>query len=193
MDDTDRLISRAARGDRQAFDALIETRWARLVRIAARIVGDEEDARDVAQQACLRLWQTLDRFRPGEDLDGWIYRMVVNLALDSLRRRRVRPEGRSAGCAADLPLVDPAVGPETAMLAGELERALREITDDLPPRQRAVFVLTRVEGLAAPQVAEALGVTPSTVRNTLFQVRAVIARRLRERYPGLVGDGEDRP
>lgn len=186
--DDDRLIDRAQRGDADAFDQLMRPRWPRLVRIAARLVGDEADAQDVAQQALLRLWQTLDRFRPGEDLDGWIYRMVVNLALDSLRRRRVRPEGSAASAPLeDLSLRDQSAGPEQYLLATELERALRDVTAGLAPRQKAVFVLTRIEGLPAPQVAELLGITPSTVRNTMFQVRALVARRLRERYPGLLG------
>lgn len=188
MTDEAAWIARAARGDREAFDALLRPRWPRLVRIAARIVGDPADAQDVAQQACLRLWQTMDRVRPDEDLDGWIYRMVVNLALDTLRRRRARPEGRAAVAdPAALGLVDPGAGPEQRAIAAELERALADVTADLPPRQKAVFVLTRVEGLPPAQVAEILGIAPSTVRNTLFQLRAAIARRLRDRYPGLLG------
>jgi RNA polymerase sigma-70 factor (ECF subfamily) len=191
LPDDDRHLLRAARGDAEAFDALARPRWPRMVRIAARIVGDEADAQDVAQQALLRLWQTLDRFRPGEDLDGWIYRMVVNLALDSLRRRRSRPEGSAATAApADLGLRDASAGPEERVLAAELERALQDVTEGLAPRQKAVFVLTRVEGLPAADVAALLGITPSTVRNTLFQARALIAARLRERYPGLLAPFE---
>ncbi len=187
----DALIARAARGDRAAFDELARPRWPRLVRIAQRIVGDPAEAQDVAQQALLRLWQTLDRFRQGEDLDGWIYRMAVNLALDALRRRRARPEAHRAAEATSLPLVDPAAGPEDRVLAAELERALEDVTSDLAPRQKAVFVLSRVEGLPAADIAALLGITASTVRNTLFQVRAIVARRLRERYPGLLGSVGD--
>lgn len=184
MDETV-LIERAARGDRDAFDRLVGPRWPRMVRTAARIVGDDADAQDVAQQACVRMWQTLSRFRAGEDLDGWIYRMVVNLALDALRRRKARPEGRSGGSAMELPLADPGHGPDELVLARELEAALQDVTRDLPPRQKAVFVMSRVDGLPAPQIAEILGITASTVRNTLFQLRAALTRRMRERYPEL--------
>jgi RNA polymerase sigma-70 factor (ECF subfamily) len=193
MADESVWLEQAVRGDREAFDALIRPRWARMVRLAARVVGDEGDAQDVAQEAVLRVWRTLDRFRPGEVLDAWIHRIVVNLAVDCLRRRRARPESRSAGVAAELPLRDPAAGPEANLFARELEDALQEVTRDLPARQKAVFVLARIDGLPTAQIAEILGVTESTVRNTLFQARAAIARGLRERRPKLLGEPEDIP
>jgi RNA polymerase sigma-70 factor (ECF subfamily) len=181
------LVRRAVAGDRVAFDALIAGRWERMYRIALRVVGEREEARDVAQNACLRLWETLERFREDEDLDAWIYRMVVNLAIDATRRRRARPaEGRVARDESAEPA--PAeTGPEARLLHGELERALQELTDSLPARQKAAFVLTRIEGLSTSRVAEILGVAPSTVRNQVFQARAVLARGLRERFPRLIG------
>jgi RNA polymerase sigma-70 factor (ECF subfamily) len=189
MSDDARLIARAASGDRDAFDTLVRPRWPRMFRIALRIVGEREEAEDVAQQACFRLWETLDRFRAGEDLDGWIYRMVVNLAIDALRRRRARPEDASAEPA---PLrSDPASGPEGRVLAAELEEALGLVTRDLPERQKAVFVLARVEGMAPIEIARLMELAPSTVRNHLFQARAQVARRLREQFPGLLGERED--
>lgn len=189
MSDDARLIARAASGDRDAFDALVRPRWPRMFRIALRIVGEREEAEDVAQQACFRLWETLDRFRVGEDLDGWIYRMVVNLAIDALRRRRARPEDAAADPA---PLRrDPAPGPEGRVLAAELEEALDLVTRDLPERQKAVFVLARVEGMAPIEIARLMELAPSTVRNHLFQARAQVARRLREHFPGLLGEREE--
>lgn len=188
MSDEAALVARAARGDREAFDALLRPRWERFFRIALRIVGDAEDARDVAQKAALRLWQTLDRFRPGEDLDGWIYRMVTNLAIDSLRRRRARPEdaGRDLD-AMSAHLADPGPNPEHRALVAELESALEAATRDLAPRQKAVFVLSRVEGLSHLEIARMLDMAPSTARNHLFQARAHVARRLRAHFPHLLG------
>lgn len=191
------LIQRAARGDRGAFDALLEPRWGQIYRVALRIVGHREEAEDVAQSASLRLWNTLGRFRTGEDLDGWIYRMVVNLSIDALRRRRARPAPVPAGRTEDTPapeLRDGAPDPEQRILVRELESALERITADLPPRQKAVFVLTRIEGFSASETARILGVAPSTVRNHLLQVRTQLARRLGERFPGILGGeaGDDR-
>lgn len=179
------LIARAARGDREAFDALAAPRWPRISGLARRIVGDAEDARDVAQQVLLRLWQMLPRFREGAELDGWIYRMTVNLSIDALRRRQARPEQT----AVELPLglAEQAPGPEEQVLARELEKVLQEITFDLPPRQKAVFILAQVEGKTAPEIASLLGLAPSTVRNHLFQVRSAVVRRLREKFPGFPG------
>ncbi|MFN7964448.1 MAG: RNA polymerase sigma factor [Acidobacteriota bacterium] len=179
------LIGRAARGDREAFDALIGPRWDRIFRIAWRITSDREEGQDVAQRACLRLWENLSRFRLGEDLDGWIYRMTVNLALDAIRRRRARPETPVAFVPEPESL---GRGPLDSVLAHELERALQDVTRDLAPRQKAAFVLVRIEGLEPTDAAAVLGVAPSTVRNHLFQARAAISARLRERHPKLLGE-----
>jgi RNA polymerase sigma-70 factor (ECF subfamily) len=189
------LVARATRGDRAAFDELIDPRWERMVRIARRVVGRREEAEDVAQGACLRVWETLDRFRAGEDLDAWIYRVVVNLSLDALRRLRARPEGRWAGPAGQgaVPFEahDAAPAPDARLVARELERTLEEITRDLPPRQKAVFVLSRVEGLSAPEIGRIMGVAPSTVRNHLLQVRQQLARRLGGGGSAAGGDADE--
>ena len=187
MNDESALLQRAVRGDREAFDALVRSRWGRLVRLAARIVGDEGEAQDVAQEAVLRVWTTLDRLRPDANLDVWVKRIVTNLAIDVLRRRRARPESRVVAQVEETALPHAGAAPDETLFARELEDALRKVTRDLPPRQKAVFVLARVEGLSTEEIAETLDVTPSTVRNTLFQARAAIARRLRAEFPGLLG------
>ncbi len=188
------LIARAARGDRRAFDALIEDRWGKMVRIARRVVGDPEEARDVAQRACLRVWETLDRFRPGEDLDGWIYRVVVNMSIDATRRRKARPEDPWPARPEEGWSLDPASAaraPDVETFARELESALKELTRDLPPRQKAVFVLSRVEGMSAAEVARVMDISPSTVRNHMAQLRADLGRRMKSLYPGLLGEDDD--
>ncbi|MCU0223763.1 MAG: RNA polymerase sigma factor [Acidobacteria bacterium] len=174
------------------------------------MTGDWDEARDVAQQVALRLWQTLSRFRPGEDLDGWIYRMTVNLAIDALRKRQARREDLLAEVpdAAALRPAGAGRGPLERALAHELEAALQDCTRELPPRQKAVFVLARVEGLEPSEIARMMDLAPSTVRNHLFQARAAVARRMQVRYPDLCSnwklagdepdpggapDGEDRP
>ncbi len=187
------LIRRAAAGDREAFDGLLAPRWERIFRIALRIVGHWDEAQDVAQQACLRLWEKLGRFELGEDLDGWIYRIVANLSIDALRRRRARPEApmpEELASSSSPALHAKGASPEARVLARELERALEVLTAALPPRQKAVFVLSRVEGLSAAEIARVLSIAPSTVRNHLFQLRVVLARGLKERFPGLLGTGE---
>ncbi|RMG45465.1 MAG: RNA polymerase sigma factor [Acidobacteria bacterium] len=188
------LIRRAAAGDRDAFDRLVEGRWARIHRIARRITGDGEEAKDVAQQTCLRLWRELRRFQEERELDAWIYRMTVNLSIDALRRRRARPdrEGVPVEDLAERRMPRAGSGPDVRLFALELERALQAVTRDLPPRQKAVFVLARTEGMSAGEIGRLLGIAPSTVRNHLFQVRARIAERLRREFPGLIGEDEGR-
>lgn len=189
------LVRRAQRGDSLAFDELIAPRWDRIHRIALRIVGQKQEAEDVAQKACIRLWETFDRFDATGDLDGWIYRMVTNLSIDSLRRRKAQPEeawpvSRDGSMTFDP--ADEAHGPEERAFSRELDKAMQQLTDSLPPKQKAVFVLTRVEGLSTAEVSRILDVSESTVRNHLFQLRGQLSRQLRERYPELMGGKDPR-
>jgi DNA-directed RNA polymerase specialized sigma24 family protein len=81
------LVLKAASGDEQAFEALIRRKREKVFWIAYRIIGDEEDARDIAQQTFIRLWKVLDRFKQEQSFDTWLYRITVNLAIDHYRSR----------------------------------------------------------------------------------------------------------
>ena len=179
----DRLRA-AARGDRQAFEEVVLLRRETVVRIARRIVGDPEDARDVAQAVFLKLWKVLRRFDVERRFDTWLYRITVNAAIDHLRERGPRgmiqplPDDPSA-------IAAPAAAGREADLA-ELRRAFLRLAAGLAPKQRAVFVLREIEGLDTPEIARALGVAESTVRNHLLQARQILRRGLIRDYPGLV-------
>jgi len=180
------LIRAAAAGDRRAFDELIRLKRERVVRAAYQITGDLEDALDVAQSVFLKLWRGLERFDPHRRFDTWVYRITVNAAIDMLRSRGPRgamqplPEdpaelGRAAG-----------LDQEESLDRRRLQQAFLHLAARLAPRQRAVFVMREIEGLATAEVAEALGVTESTVRNHLLQARRALRAGLQRDYPGLV-------
>jgi RNA polymerase sigma-70 factor (ECF subfamily) len=197
-DETD-LIGDAARGDAVAFEELVLRKRERVVRIAYQITGDLEDARDVAQWVFVRLWKVLRRFDPGRRFDTWLYRITVNAAIDMLREKGPR------GALQPLP-EDPSVLPdketpsaERSLDLAELQRAFLHLSARLAPKQRAAFVLREIEGLTTEEVARALGVRESTVRNHLLQARRVLRAGLEREYPGLVPpasrgsrSGEDR-
>jgi RNA polymerase sigma-70 factor (ECF subfamily) len=187
----DRLRA-AARGDRKAFEEVVLLRRETVVRIARRIVGNPEDARDVAQAVFLKLWKVLRRFDVERRFDTWLYRITVNAAIDHLRERGPRgmiqplPDDPSALVAAA-----PAGAGREADLA-DLRRAFLRLAAGLAPKQRAVFVLREIEGLDTPEIARMLGVAESTVRNHLLQARQILRRGLIRDYPGLVPP-KDRP
>ena len=193
MRDEADLIREAARGDAGAFEELVLRKRERVVRTAYQITGDLEDARDVAQWVFIRLWKVLGRFDPGRRFDTWLYRITVNAAIDLLREKGPRgtlqplPEDPSA-----LP-ADGAPSAEHALDLKELQRAFLRLASRLAPKQRAAFVLREIEGLPTEEVARALDVRESTVRNHLLQARRVLREGLEREYPGLVPPELRRP
>jgi RNA polymerase sigma-70 factor (ECF subfamily) len=193
MRDEADLIREAARGDAGAFEELVLRKRERVVRTAYQITGDLEDARDVAQWVFIRLWKVLGRFDPGRRFDTWLYRITVNAAIDLLREKGPRgtlqplPEDPSA-----LP-ADGAPSAEHALDLKELQRAFLRLASRLAPKQRAAFVLREIEGQSTEEVARALDIRESTVRNHLLQARRVLREGLEREYPGLVPPELRRP
>jgi RNA polymerase sigma-70 factor, ECF subfamily len=186
MRDENDLIGEAARGDANAFEELVLLKRERVVRTAYQITGDLEDARDVAQWVFVRLWKVLRRFDPGRRFDTWLYRITVNAAIDLLREKG--PRGAIQPLAEDsAPLAAEESGSaERALDLKELQRAFLHLASRLAPKQRAAFVLREIEGRSTEEVARALGVRESTVRNHLLQARRILRAGLEREYPGLV-------
>ncbi len=187
MQDEVELIRAAAAGDRRAFDDLVLLKRERVVRTAFQVTGDLEDAQDVAQAVFLRLWNVLRRFDPGRRFDTWLYRITINAAIDQLRNRG--PKGWMQPLPAD-PSGIPAPGhddPERSIDLADLQRAFFRLAARLAPKQRAVFVLKEIEGLGTAEIASALHVRESTVRNHLLQARRILRSGLARDYPDLAG------
>lgn len=182
-------IRAAAAGDREAFTELVRAKRAQVVRTAFQITGDVEDAQDVAQAVFFRLWKVLRRYDPGRRFDTWLYRITVNAAIDHLRERG--PRGVLQPLPDDPALLGSAQGtdPGQSLDLAALERAFLRLAAALAPKQRAVFVLREIEGRETAEIAEALGVTESTVRNHLHQARRILREGLERDYPGLLPGG----
>jgi RNA polymerase sigma-70 factor (ECF subfamily) len=184
------LIKAAAAGDTDAFERLVDLKRRLVLRAAFRILGNLDDAHDVAQTVFLTLWRSLDRYDHTRRFDTWLYKVTVNAAIDM--SRKAGPRGVLQ------PLTDAsrdrllATGPdaEGQLNRAELQKVFLRLSAALPERQRAAFVLRELQGLSTAQVAEALDVTESTVRNHLLQARRVLREGIRRDYPGLVPSGD---
>jgi RNA polymerase sigma-70 factor (ECF subfamily) len=170
------LIERAAHGDAAAFEALIETRLDRLFRTAWAIVGNEADARDATQDACLSAWRELPRLREADRFDAWLSRVLINACRAKLRRRvRVRevaiqPEHDRPG-----PITD-----DPGQL-GEMD-AIGRAFDRLSADARAILVLHHLRHEPVTAIAVTLGIPTGTVKSRLHSARADLQRALeRER------------
>jgi RNA polymerase sigma-70 factor (ECF subfamily) len=173
--DVTQLVAAARDGDRDAFDQLVAATYVDAYGLALRLTGNEEDARDVVQEAYLRAYRGLARFRGEARFSTWLYRIVANCASTHLgRRRRHRHEVLDD----DLLVVDdrPATSPEGRAETGALRERLTAALEALPPRLRAVVVLRDVYDLPHAAIAEELGITEAAAKVRLHRAR----RKLRE-------------
>jgi len=180
------LAERAVRGDREAFDELVRLTRNDAYGLALRLTGNPEDAADVVQDAYLRAFRGIRRFRGQALFSTWLYRIVANCAAThTVKRSRHRHEPLpDSDLVADThPESDPHDQAEAAMLRHRLDAAIRE----LPPRLRAVLVLRDVYELPHDAIAAELGITVSAAKVRLHRAR----RRLREQVFPLPGEGSD--
>lgn len=171
--DETRLAARAAKGDTEAFGALIELHEAMARRVAYAILEDREDADDAAQEGFLSAWKAIARYDPGKAFRPWLMQIVVNAARDLRRRRRVRT-------ADSLDNVSPASRDDPARRATDLDLGvrLRAALATLPERQRLAVVMFDAEGYAQAEIAAMLGIPEGTVKSDVFHGRRALRRVL---------------
>ena len=169
------LLARARQGDLSAFEEVVRRHQRRVYGVALRIVRAHDVADDVAQEAFVRAWRSLDRFDLARPFGPWVCRIAANLAVNHVRSPRAREQGLPEGHA-ETPSADP--GPLGAVLDEEAKRVLDEAVARLTPEQRAVFVLRAVEEMSYEEIAGALGISPGTVMSRLFRARERLARAL---------------
>lgn len=163
------LIRLSQVGDEDAFRRLVERYQGRAYWAAYHLVHDAEDARDIAQEAFIRVFRSLDRFDFKYRFYTWLYQIVVNLAIDHLRRRRGAGRSVSLGDVAEIASEDS--GPSGRLERAEKRRAVEQVLATLPDKQRALIVLRDVEGLSSKEIADILGCNHATVRWRLHRAR----------------------
>ncbi len=173
----DSLIRAAQRGDQDAFEQLVRTYDQSVLRLAMNLLRSPEDARDVYQEAFLRVYRNLHTFRFDCSFHTWLYRIVTNICLDQLRRRKVRKEESAVVETAEGP-VDRMDGfeeegadanPERSMWNSELRSKIDGALEDLTPRERMVFELRHYQGLRLRNIGEMLGTSEEAAKNCLFR------------------------
>ena len=180
--DPDReLLARVGAGDGAAFEELAERHHRRLLRVCERLLGDREEARDAVQEVLLKVLRKAGGFRPRALVSTWLYRIAVNHCLNVLRRRRIvrmlsLTGTDEEGVARALDPVEDRPGPQQQLAARREWRRVQRAIAALPPGQRAVLVLVRLEGLAYREVAETLGITLGAVESRLVRAMRALER-----------------
>jgi RNA polymerase sigma-70 factor (ECF subfamily) len=170
-DDLDLLVAAARRGERRAFDELVRRTFVDTYTLALRLTADEEDARDVVQEAYLRAWKGLPKFRGDAQFSTWMYRITANTAYSAVkRRRRHRVEALDAMIEEPVELhVDGQ--PEDAVESAQLLSRLAAALEQLPPKLRVLVVLKDVYGMSHEEIAEELGISVPAAKVRLHRGR----------------------
>lgn len=186
--DTDTLLMmRFAGGDEDAFAELFKRNAAHAYRIAARFVGPNDDAQDLVQEAFLRVYLARQRWKPTARFSTWFYRILVNLCLKDLRKRKTAelvsldsPLPTEQGeVARELPASADAGETNHPLLRKELVEAVRAAVQSLPPDQRMAVILHRFEGLSYKEIAEAMDRSLSSVESLLHRAKQSLRKNLR--------------
>jgi RNA polymerase sigma-70 factor, ECF subfamily len=188
MDNT-QLIRAARQGDTAAFEQLVHQYDQAVLRVAIHLTGSAEDGQDIYQEAFLRAYLKLPRFRFECSFYTWIYRIVVNLCLDHLRRKRLRyrystvlsgSDGKELDLIYQVPDERAIASPERNFAAHVHREHIVRALDKLTPRERTVFELKHYHGMQLKTVAGILNTTEGTVRNTLFRATHKLRAQLAE-------------
>ena len=186
------LVAEAQAGNRAAFEALVRRFDRDVLRLALNLMRRPEDARDVYQEAFLKVYRNLHRFRFECSFYTWLYRIVTNVCLDHLRRRQARPEDQAPELSAaqaddgvasfferqreDRATLDP----ERRLIGKEIQQRLALAMQRLSPRERIVFEMKHYQGLKLRAIGDALGTTEETVKNSLFRATRKLRLQLGE-------------
>ena len=170
------IVERAKRGDDSAFELLVAENQKQVYNLALRMVKNEDDAFDVAQEAFLRAYSALPRFRGDSKFSVWLYRLTSNISIDFLRKRR-RENIVSLSFAneedetEEIEIPDERFDPQTELERRELRSRVSKGLDELPSEYRQILVLRELSGLTYEEIAETLSLEAGTVKSRLFRAR----------------------
>lgn len=190
------LVESARKGDRDAFRTLFERYHRRAYALAFGVLRHQDDALDVVQDAFIKAHKYLDKFEGNSSFYTWLYRIVMNLAIDHLRKhRRVRPveldeQHLEEGSGGDDALLPKILGgnPGRALLDKEIRARIDQALGELSENHRTVLVMRELEGMSYEEMAQAMGCSKGTIMSRLFHARKNMQKRLADLFDRTVTD-----
>jgi RNA polymerase sigma-70 factor, ECF subfamily len=187
------LVTRSQAGDTEAFDELVTRYRKRVFGMIYNMVHSEQDAWDLAQDSFLKAWKSIKRFRGRSSFYTWIYRIVINVTIDWLRKKQVKGGGSEFDDAIQLKEVEPASKtvpksealPHEMIERSEIRARIDQAIAQLSPEQRAVILMKEIEEMQYHEIAEALGCSIGTVMSRLFYARKKLQNLLRDVYENI--------
>jgi RNA polymerase sigma-70 factor (ECF subfamily) len=182
------LVKRCQRGDTEAFDELVTRYRTRIFGMIYNMVHNEQDAWDLAQDSFLKAWKSIKRFRGKSSFYTWIYRIVMNVTIDHMRKKQIKGSGAEFDDQIQLKEIEPAARtapkadelPFERMERGELRQKIDNAIAQLTPEHRAVILMKETEDMQYHEIAEALGCSIGTVMSRLFYARKRLQNLLKD-------------
>ena len=176
-----RLMGFVARGDTAAFEKLIERHQSLVIGTVARMLGNNSDVEDIAQQVFIRVWKSAARYVPRAKFTTWLLKITRNLVFNELRRskRRAPSPVQTETTMEEMPIKDESnPAPDASLLEKELQEAIEKAIGELPETQRMAVVLRRYEELSYEQIADILDLSVPAIKSVLFRARTELRARL---------------
>ncbi len=180
-----RWMALIKQGDTEALRQLIEAHQHRVIGTVAKMLGDDSDAEDIAQQVFIRVWKSAARYEPTAKFTTWLFKITRNLVFNELRRRKRHPT-RSLDSTADeddrpLQMPDPGTkAADTALLDDEMQSAIQKAIEELPEVQRMAIILRRYDDIPYEEIGEILGLSVPAVKSVLFRARTELREKLKK-------------
>lgn len=180
----EKLIKRIKKGDRDAFAELVELYKDKVYQITFRMVGNAEEAQDIAQETFLRVYYNLDSYNSSFKFSTWVYRIATNLSIDYLRRRKQAfsldkaMEGTDGMDLHDF-LADPTQGPEEVLLTGELQGQVQQAIKTLSPKYKSIMILRYLEDLSLSEISDIVKLPISTIKTRIHRGREALKKKLK--------------
>src|SRR6202035_4946012 len=187
------LVTRCQAGDTEAFDELVTRYRTRIFAMIYNMVHNEQDAWDLAQDSFVKAWKSIKRFRGRSSFYTWIYRIVMNVTIDWLRKKQVKGAGVEFDDAIQLREVNPASKtlpkadplPFERMERSEVRARIDNAIAQLSPDHRAVILMKEIEGMQYHEIAESLDCSIGTVMSRLFYARKKLQSLLKDVYENI--------
>ena len=187
------LVKRCQAGDPEAFDELVTRYRTRIFGMIYNMVHNEQDAWDLAQDSFVKAWKSIKRFRGKSSFYTWMYRIVMNVTIDWLRKKQIKGAGTEFDDAVQLKEIDPASRtvpkaeelPYERMERSEVRTQIDNAIAQLTPEHRAVILMKETEGMQYHEIAEALGCSIGTVMSRLFYARKRLQSLLKDVYENI--------
>jgi len=191
------LVERVQKGDKRAFDLLIQKYQHRIVSLVTRYVSDSSEAQDVAQEAFIKAYRAIGRFRGDSAFYTWLYRIAINTAKNWIVAKNRRPP------ASDIDAVDAeqygispklkeTATPENELLREEIERTVFDTIAELPEDLRTAIMLREMDGMSYEEIATTMECPIGTVRSRIFRAREAIDEKLKPLIGGHTGTGDNK-